>query len=106
MSFEPDRVFAFVRHRLRNDGVDDAAVARVVEESLALAPMMGVEDDAELIRLVLLQFRFSEAQLADPQIVAALTKALGQSQWTATQRMDFIDAQLVGRTPAPMTRGD
>ncbi len=100
MSFEPDRVFKFLRHRLRDKNVDDATLARLVEETLALAPKLGIEEDAELIRLVELQFRFTRAQLSDPAIAGALAQTFGQAGWTAEQRLDFIEAQLVGRQPA------
>ena len=100
MDIDIDRVFKFLRYRLRNRGIADADLLRTIEEAAALAPRLRFEEERDLIRLIELQFRFSRAQLADSVILEALLATLAQPEWSAAQRLDFIHEQLVNRSPS------
>ena len=99
MDVNIDRVFKFLRYRLRNDGLADAELLRTVEEAVALAPKLRFEEENDLIRLIELQCRFSRAQLAHAVIVDALLATLAQPEWSAARRLEFIEDHLVARVP-------
>jgi hypothetical protein len=95
-----DRMFKFLRYRLRNRGVTDAELLRTVEETVAIAPKLRFDEEKDLIRLIELQFRFSGAQLAHSVIAEALLATLAQPEWSAARRLEFIQEQLINRSPA------
>jgi hypothetical protein len=100
MDVNIDRVFKFLRYRLRNDGIADAELLRTIEEAAALAARLRFEEEKDLIRLIELQFRCSRAQLADSVILEALLATLTHPDWSAARRLEFIQGQLVSRAPA------
>jgi hypothetical protein len=100
MDVNIDRVFKFLRYRLRNDGIADAELLRTIEEAAALAARLRFEEEKDLIRLIELQFRFSGAQLAHSVIAEALLATLAQPEWSAARRLEFIQEQLINRSPA------
>jgi len=100
MAIDIDRVFKFLRYRLRHRGIADAELLRTVEEAAALAPRLRFEEEKDLIRLIELQFRFSRAQLAHSVILEALLTTLTRPDWSAARRLEFIQEQLVSRAPA------
>src|SRR5262245_11579131 len=100
MEINVDRVFRFLRYRLRDRGIEDAELLRPVEEVAALAPRLRFEEERDLISLIELQFAFSRAQLADTVIRDALLATLAHPEWSAARRIEFIRAQLVNRQPA------
>lgn len=100
MAIDIERVFKFLRYRLRNRGIADADLLRTVEEAAALAPKLRFEEEKDLIRLIELQFRFSRTQLADSVILEALLATLTHPDWSATRRLEFIQEELVSRAPA------
>lgn len=101
MDVDIDRIFRFLRYRLRGRGVADAELLRTIEEAAALAPRLRFEEEKDLINLIELQFRFSRAQLAHSVIRDALLAALAHPDWTAARRLEFIRDQLLDRAPAP-----
>ena len=100
MAPDIDRMFKFLRYRLRDRGIDDADLLRTVEEAAAVAPRLRFEEEKDLIKLIELQFRFSAAQLADSVILEALAATLERPDWSAERRLEFIHEQLVNRLPA------
>jgi hypothetical protein len=99
MDLNIDRAFRFLRFRLRELAIPETELLRTIQETAALAPKLRLEEDKHLIHFVELQFRFSRAQLADSVIRQALLMSLAQPDWSAERRLNFIEGQLVGRSP-------
>jgi len=48
MDVNIDRVFKFLRYRLRNDGIADAVLLPTIEEAAAVAARLRVDEEKDL----------------------------------------------------------
>jgi hypothetical protein len=91
------QMLRYLEHRLR-DRACPWAINQALEDARRLGKRLGMRDDSELVRFVILQLECSDAALRDPATVEALTGILEQTKTPFEKRLDLVERLLASST--------
>jgi len=100
MNIDVEKMMKRLRYKLKNQTISDQELLYFVKEGLEIAPKLQIYEEKNILRLILLQFLFSHAQLETRLIRETLLKTLTYSAWDEDKRLDFIYKNLINRQPS------
>lgn len=86
-------------HAQEFENVD--ALRPLVEHALASAPMLMLRKNRYIERLILLRARLTPEQRNSPLVQGVMRRIMRNLDWSASYRLGFLEAQLVGRPICP-----
>lgn len=76
-------------------------IRAIVEHTLASAPMLMLEKNVYIERLILLQARLSPEQKSSALVQGVMRRVMRNLDWRACYRLEFLEEQLMGRPVSP-----
>ncbi|MCH9687891.1 MAG: hypothetical protein K0V04_41055 [Deltaproteobacteria bacterium] len=80
-------------------GRGDAWLDGFVRDGIDNAESVGFSEDEDIYRFMVLPLRLSPQQRASAMINGLVVRALDQTRWAPTRRLDFIYEHVLPRTP-------